>query len=77
MAASAPSAPADPLARQRRFVAHVSHEMRSPISGVLGMTSLLLLSNLDERQRRFVSLAQTSAETLMQLVNDILDLAKI
>ena len=41
------------------------------------MTSLLLLSNLDERQRRFVSLAQTSAETLLQLVNDILDLAKI
>ncbi|HKW83777.1 MAG TPA: ATP-binding protein, partial [Burkholderiaceae bacterium] len=77
MAASTASAPADPLARQRRFVAHVSHEMRSPISGVLGMTSLLLLSNLDERQRRFVSLAQTSAETLMQLVNDILDLAKI
>lgn len=72
-----PSVPADPLVRQRRFVAHVSHEMRSPISGVLGMTSLLLLSNLDERQRRFVSLAQTSAETLLQLVNDILDLAKI
>ena len=71
------SVPADPLVRQRRFVAHVSHEMRSPISGVLGMTSLLLLSNLDERQRRFVSLAQTSAETLLQLVNDILDLAKI
>ena len=74
---STPASPADPLARQRQFVAHVSHEMRSPISGVLGMTSLLLLSNLDERQRRFVSLAQTSAETLMQLVNDILDLAKI
>lgn len=78
--AAAPSAspgPADPLARQRRFVAHVSHEMRSPISGVLGLTSLLLLSDLDERQRHFVSLARTSAETLMQLVNDILDLAKI
>ncbi|HKX41182.1 MAG TPA: ATP-binding protein, partial [Burkholderiaceae bacterium] len=73
----APTVPADPLARQRRFVAHVSHEMRSPIGGVLGMTSLLLLSNLDERQRRFVSLAQTSAETLLRLVNDILDLAKI
>ena len=72
-----PAEPGDPLARQRRFVAHVSHEMRSPIGGVLGMTSLLLLSNLDERQRRFVSLAQTSAETLLQLVNDILDLAKI
>jgi signal transduction histidine kinase len=72
-----PSVPADPLVRQRRFVAHVSHEMRSPIGGVLGMTSLLLLSNLDERQRRFVSLAKTSAETLLQLVNDILDLAKI
>ena len=76
-APATPSAPADPLVRQRRFVAHVSHEMRSPITGVLGMTSLLLLSNLDERQRRFVSLAQTSAETLLQLVNDILDLAKI
>ncbi len=75
--APTPSVPADPLVRQRRFVAHVSHEMRSPISGVLGMTSLLLLSNLDERQRRFVSLARTSAETLLQLVNDILDLAKI
>ena len=75
--APVPEVPADPLARQRRFVAHVSHEMRSPIGGVLGMTSLLLLSNLDERQRRFVSLAQTSAETLLQLVNDILDLAKI
>lgn len=68
---------ADPLVRQRRFVAHVSHEMRSPIAGVLGMTSLLLLSNLDERQHRFVTLAKTSAETLLQLVNDILDLAKI
>ncbi|HEY9067303.1 MAG TPA: ATP-binding protein, partial [Burkholderiaceae bacterium] len=76
-AAPTASAPAESLERQRRFVAHVSHEMRSPISGVLGMTSLLLLSNLDERQRHFVSLAQTSAETLMQLVNDILDLAKI
>jgi signal transduction histidine kinase len=75
--APTPSEPADPLARQRRFVAHVSHEMRPPIGGVLGMTSLLLLSNLDERQRRFVSLAQTSAETLLHLVNDILDLAKI
>jgi signal transduction histidine kinase len=44
---------------------------------MLGMTSLLLLSDLDERQRRLASLAKTSAEVLLRLVNDILDLARM
>jgi signal transduction histidine kinase len=63
--------------RQRRFLQHVSHEMRNPLNGVLGMTSLLMLSELDERQRKYVTVAQSSAQMLLSLCNDILDLAKI
>jgi len=63
--------------RQRRFLAQVTHEMRNPLNGVLGMTSLLMLSELDERQRKYVSVAQSSAQMLLALCNDILDLAKI
>jgi signal transduction histidine kinase len=63
--------------RQRRFLQQVSHEMRNPLNGVLGMTSLLMLSELDERQRKYVTVAQSSAQMLLALCNDILDLAKI
>jgi signal transduction histidine kinase len=63
--------------RQRRFLQHVSHEMRNPLNGVLGMTSLLMLSELDELQRKYVTVAQSSAQMLLALCNDILDLAKI
>lgn len=60
-----------------RFLAHVVHELRTPIGGMMGMSSLLLMSNLDEKQRRYTSAMQRSADTLLQLVNDVLDLAKI
>lgn len=72
--APAPAAAPDP---QRRFVAQVSHEMRSQLNGLLGMTSLLMMSELDERQSRYVSLARSSAQNLLELANDILDLAKL
>jgi signal transduction histidine kinase len=62
---------------QRRFVAQVSHEMRSQLNGLLGMTSLLMMSELDERQSRYVTLARSSAQHLLELANDILDLAKL
>lgn len=64
-------------AGRRRFVAHVAHEMRNPLNGLVGMTSLLMLSDLDERQRGYVQLAQSSAHMLMQLCSDVLDLARI
>ncbi len=64
-------------ARQARFLAHVTHEMRNPLNGVLGMNSLLLSSNLDDEQRKYLSLAQSSAQMLLALCNDVLDLAKI
>ncbi len=60
-----------------RFLAHVVHELRTPIGGMMGMSSLLLMSDLDEKQRRYTASMQRSADTLLQLVNDVLDLAKI
>jgi signal transduction histidine kinase len=60
-----------------RFLAHVVHELRNPIGGVMGMSSLLLMSDLDEKQRRFTSAISSSASTLQRLIDDVLDLAKI
>ena len=59
-----------------RLMATISHELRTPMNGVLGMTELLLSSGLDPRQRTFALAVQRSGEHLMSLVNDVLDLAK-
>ena len=59
------------------FLATVSHEMRTPLHGVIGMTSLLLAEPINDRQREHCRLANQSAETLLRLIDDILDLSKI
>ncbi len=60
-----------------RFLANVSHEIRTPMNGIIGTAGLLKSTTLDNEQRKYVDIMQLSGETLLDLINDILDLSKI
>ncbi len=62
---------------KHQFLANMSHEMRTPMNGILGMVDFLLQTKLDEKQLDYAKTIKNSSETLLNLINDVLDLAKI
>jgi signal transduction histidine kinase len=69
---------AEEMARLKgEFLANMSHELRTPLNGIIGMTETVLDTELTEEQREFLAIAKTSADSLLKIINDVLDFSKL
>ena len=60
-----------------QFLANMSHEIRTPLNGIIGFTQLLKKTPVNQEQEEFISIIETSSESLLSIINDILDISKI
>ncbi|MFM9986697.1 MAG: ATP-binding protein [Flavobacteriales bacterium] len=67
----------DALKAKQQFLSNMSHEIRTPMNAIIGFTKVLLKTELNEKQKEYLEAIKTSGDTLIVLINDILDLAKV